>query len=183
MMQLPCVKSCAQDTSSGGLSMRGMLLVATVVGAVVYGGTFAEAANLGAREMQAQRQGQRQGGAMTAQRARRECWQQFGVSLVRRAMHIEAVFSLKSRHVSPRRCGDRAIDGQRPLNFGVVHIRTFPPILKSRRPKFNPRRRARGLRLMGSDQNPAVGGSAAPRSLRRHRYRGNPERYRTSRHC
>ncbi len=60
--------------------MRGMLLVATVVGAVVYGGTFAEAANLGAREMQAQRQGQRQGGAMTAQRARRECWQQFGVS-------------------------------------------------------------------------------------------------------
>ena len=59
--------------------MRKVLIAAGFV-AFTYSIPYVEAASSDALEMQAQRQGQRQGASMTIQRARRECWQQFGVS-------------------------------------------------------------------------------------------------------
>lgn len=59
--------------------MRAILTAVSLFGALVLTGTLAEAGSSETKEMQAQRQSQRPGG-MTAQRARRECWQQFGVS-------------------------------------------------------------------------------------------------------
>lgn len=60
--------------------MRATLTAVSLFGALVFTSTLAAADSSGTKEMQAQRQSQRAGSAMTPQRARRECWQQFGVS-------------------------------------------------------------------------------------------------------